>query len=539
MTDSAPLFVPGTTFGDGGRYTLCRRVGTGGMAEVYKATDSRLGNRVVALKTLSGSAFEHPWASRLRQLFVQEAQALSRVKDENVVEVLDFGVTDDGTPYMVMEFLHGEDLSALLKRTKQMEIGEAVDLLLGVCAGVHACHLAGIIHRDLKPANIFLSRTLKGRQPKILDFGVAKVLVAERGRADSTRTDLVVGTPSYMSPEQSLGRPATELSDQYSLGALLCRTLTGSPPRGVAPKPRELRPELAADLEGVILRALDPTPENRFPTVHELGQALLPFASAAGRAPWKTYYDELPSPLDQNTTGSIVRGGDVGRPDAEVAPTVAVRTYDFSVHDRTTRVASPGLGGPHQGADLTLVDPSPRRDLESAPTISLSTADILVEPQASISTGASARVPARPSVAKTGSVGTARPPHRRKLVVAFASAAMVIVAITTLGAVHLRGGSASPRPRLAPTGLLRSPTPTLVANVTATVAPRAPTLSPYTKGVTMPLSISEQPPIPPEVAIPSPPPPPPDRHRRHRRRDVTPDVPSPIEYGADGLPILY
>ncbi len=537
MTDSAPLFVPGTTFGDGGRYTLRRRVGTGGMAEVYMATDSRLGDRVVAVKTLSGSAFEHPWASRLRQLFVQEAQALSRVKDENVVEVLDFGVTDDGTPYMVMEFLHGEDLSALLKRTKQMEIGEAVDLLLGVCAGVHACHLAGIIHRDLKPANIFLSRTLKGRQPKILDFGVAKVLVAERGRADSTRTDLVVGTPSYMSPEQALGRPATELSDQYSMGALLYRILTGSPPRGASPKPRELRPELPADLEGVILRALDPTPENRFPTVHQLGQALLPFASAAGRAPWKTYYDELPSPLDQNTTGSIIRRGNGGRPEAEVASTVAVRTYDFGVHDRTTRVASPGLGGPHQAADLTLVDPSPPRDLESAPTISLSTADILVEPHASMSTGSSAEVPALPSVGKTGSGATERPSYRTRLVAAFASAAMVIVAVTTLGAVHLRGGSASPRSGLVPPGLLRSPTPPLVANVTATGGPRVPTLAPDTKGVAMPLTISEQPPILPEVAIP--PAPSTERHRRHRRHEATPDVPSPIEYSADGLPILH
>jgi len=231
----------------------------------------------VAIKTLLASVATHACGDRIRRLFIQEAQALSRVKDENVVDVLDFGViTDSETPYMVMEFLQGEDLGAFLKRTKQVDIADAVDVILGVCAGVHACHLAGIIHRDLKPANIFLAATLKGRQPKVLDFSVAKVLGPENDRADNTRTDLIVGTPSYMSPEQALGQPANELSDQYSIGALLYRSLTGCPPRGIVPRPRALRPEIPVDLEGTILRAIDSTPANRFRTVHELGQHLRP-----------------------------------------------------------------------------------------------------------------------------------------------------------------------------------------------------------------------------------------------------------------------
>jgi serine/threonine-protein kinase len=172
------------------------------MADVYKAVDRRLtdgrqNTRLVAVKVLSPNVETHEYRDRLRSLFIEESFALSRVKDDNVVAVLDSGITPGGTPYMVMEFLSGQDLAQLLKTEKTLPIDRAVDIILGICAGVHACHLAGIVHRDLKPANVFLDLTLKGEQPKILDFSVAKIPVnGAQLEKDNTRTDLIVGTPT-------------------------------------------------------------------------------------------------------------------------------------------------------------------------------------------------------------------------------------------------------------------------------------------------------------------------------------------------------
>ena len=338
MIDTPQALPIGTRLGDGERYEIRQRIGIGGMAEVYKAADTRLGNRIVAIKTLSASVAQHQFAARMRSLFIQEAQALSRVKDENVVDVLDFGTAADGTPYMVMEFLNGTDLGVFLKKNKQVTIEQAVDIMLGVCAGVHACHLAGIIHRDLKPANIFLTRTLKGEQTKVLDFSVAKVPIARSTpTVDQAKTDLIVGTPTYMSPEQALGRPANELSDQYSIGGLLYRCLTGRPPQGVLPRPRELRPEIPERLEAVILRALENQPDKRFATVHDLGHGLLPFASSSGRGRWRPYYLTPPLPVDPTTTGTLPR-----------LPTPA-RRRDWR---RRTGVGSVGAG--HRGRPVRL-----------------------------------------------------------------------------------------------------------------------------------------------------------------------------------------
>ena len=349
-------FPVGTRIGDERRYEIRERIGKGAMAEVYKAVDTRLNNRIVAVKTLSASVETHVYRDRLRTLFVEEARALARIKDDNVVAVLDSGVTPAGTPYMVMEFLGGQDLAQLLKQEKILPVERAVDVILGVCAGVHACHLAGIIHRDLKPANIFLDVTLKGEQTKVLDFSVAKIPIGhDEDEKDRTRTDLIVGTPSYMSPEQALGKPANELSDQYSVGALLYRCLTGRPPQGVLPRPREDRPEIPEGLEQAVLRAMDARPEVRFPTVYDFGRALEPFASPMGRGRWKPYYTTPPVAVR-----AAVFAGPIGavqvpsqnRPLADTS-TTSVKPYDFKAHDRTTRVDQDNV----REATTTTTDP--------------------------------------------------------------------------------------------------------------------------------------------------------------------------------------
>jgi serine/threonine protein kinase len=327
----------GTRLGDGDRYEVRRRIGQGAMAEVYQAVDRRLNNRIVAVKMLSASVTDHQFGEKMLALFIDEARALSRVKDDNVVDVLDSGTTADGVPYMVMEFLNGRDLSIVLKQEKQLSVERTADTMLAVCAGVHACHLAGIIHRDLKPANIFLEQTAKGEQPKVLDFSVAKAPVSR----DQTRTDLIVGTANYMSPEQALGRPADELSDQYSIGALIFRCLVGKPPHGLLAHAREIRPEIPEELEAVLLRAMDPIPPNRYPSVHHLGHDLLAFASPSGRLRWDLYY--ATSPLAVPVTFDRPAGAS-GPIDVDRDATTKAKPYDFGLHDRTTQTVAPVPG---------------------------------------------------------------------------------------------------------------------------------------------------------------------------------------------------
>jgi serine/threonine-protein kinase len=527
LADRPQTLPPGTRLGDGGRYELRQRIGVGGMAEVYRAVDTRLGSRVVAIKVLSASVAEHPFAEKMRGLFIQEAQALSRVKDENVVDVLDFGTADDGTPYMVMEFLNGTDLGVFLRQNENVAVDAAVDIMLGVCAGVHACHLAGIIHRDLKPANIYLSRTLKGEQPKVLDFSVAKVPLARLAAdADQAKTDLIVGTPSYMSPEQALGRPANELSDQYSIGALLYRCLTGRPPQGVLPRPREVRTDIPERLEEIILRALDPTPEKRFGTVHELGHELVAFASSTGRGRWKAYYKTPPRPIDPTTTGPLpveafkqIRAALAEPATAPSAPaTVAAPAYDFKAHERTTSLASDAAAAANAesatSTKSTAVDNVSPSALRSTASSLPSSIEI---PISDVAAPVSSTRPAEPA-APSSVVGARR--DRRRVVLAAAAAAVVVVGVTA-ATIRLRADKPSPAVAPPPPAWTRQKAPP----VTAPPVPSEPE------------PVKTEQPLPAVEAAPQDQPQPAPARRPKRRRP--PAASSAIQYGDDGLPILH
>jgi serine/threonine protein kinase len=344
MKDQKSDVPMGTRFGERGRYEIRERIGRGGMADVYKIADKELGDKVFAVKLLSveddagASESRRREIAKLRSLFLEESFALSRVQDSNVVAIISNGrLTDDRqTPYMVMEYLSGSDLNALLKTEKRLSIDRAADIMLGVCAGVHACHLSGVIHRDLKPANIFLHRTAKGEEVKVLDFSVAKVPASR----DQTKTDFVIGTDDYMAPEQRDRKPATELSDQYSLGALLYKCLTGNAPRGFFAKPREARPDIPEELEAALLKAMNPNPELRFANVHDFGGRVRPFATATARARWKHYYTTPPLPIRAAFTGPITPPSRLGIP--ELIPT-KVEVYDFKSHERTTSLGDDSL----------------------------------------------------------------------------------------------------------------------------------------------------------------------------------------------------
>jgi serine/threonine-protein kinase len=253
-------------------------LGQGGMAVVYKARQCRL-DRLVAVKMVLAGAHAGPAA---RSRFRREAEAIARLHHPNIVEIYEVG-EKDGAPYVVLELVRGGSLAKVLDGTP-LPARRAAELVLELARAVQHAHERGILHRDLKPANVLL--TEEGT-PKLTDFGLARQLEAGQG---DTRTGDVLGTPSYMAPEQAEGRvhdlgPAT---DVYGLGAILYELLTGRPPfkgasvletleqvRTLDPvDPRALQPRLPGDLETVCLKCLEKKPAHRYPSAAALADDL-------------------------------------------------------------------------------------------------------------------------------------------------------------------------------------------------------------------------------------------------------------------------
>jgi len=295
-TDAEDLFVKGQRID---RYEIREHIGQGGMGTVYRAVDTKLG-RIVALKTVVAHKRGDKLTEEIRERFMREALAASRVDHRNVVQVLDFGFADHGTPYMVMEYLRGRSLSAILKSASApLAIDYVADVLLSVCAALRACHHVGIIHRDLKPANIYLCDTDTGWEVKVLDFGISKAPTAD----ELTQDGQIIGTPQYLSPEQIEGTVGNE-SDQYALGVLLYVCLTQRLPYANFHGVRLLRaisegkfdpPAVSGALEAIVLRAMHVEPRQRFDSIHALGQRLWDFASPSGQTQWKTFYFHTPA----------------------------------------------------------------------------------------------------------------------------------------------------------------------------------------------------------------------------------------------------
>ncbi len=280
-----------------GAYVIQGCIGQGGMARVYRAQHRAL-RKPVALKIMEGPLLQRPeW----RQRFVREGQAAAAVKHPNVVDITDVGVWQ-GRPYLVMELLEGEDLEHRLSRGDSLSEAETARLLIPVIAGLALAHACGVVHRDLKPSNVFLARGPEGEiVPKLLDFGISKW--AGGGDIDPTSTPHgeLMGSPMYMSPEAVRGaRDLTPQSDQYSLGVVLYECVTGRAPfeagsllavldavaRGEVEPPRRYRPDLSQIMEDAILRAMNPEPRLRFPTVRELGRVLCQCADHRTRLLW-------------------------------------------------------------------------------------------------------------------------------------------------------------------------------------------------------------------------------------------------------------
>ncbi len=294
--------APGTTVG---QYVVEKRIGAGGMGEVYQAMHTGL-NKRVAIKTLRS---EHANNEVVLGRFLREGQVASRIRHPNVVDITDVGVIGE-LPCMVMEFMQGEALSDLLKREKKLPLAEAIEWLLPVIAAVHAAHVQGVVHRDIKPANIFLAKNYSGEvTPKVLDFGISKVL-EDPGEITRSSGSSFLGSPHYASPELARGEKDLDAkSDQYALGVVLYEASCGVRPfagkatsfmalmyaiaGGQFARPTEHEPSLPPAFEATVLRAMATNREDRFPSVVELGAALLPFASPRAVLLWEPVFGKV------------------------------------------------------------------------------------------------------------------------------------------------------------------------------------------------------------------------------------------------------
>jgi predicted Ser/Thr protein kinase len=273
------------------RYHMLKRLGEGGMGKVYLAEHVKM-NRQCAVKVMNGALLNDSDAA---QRFAREASNAARIIHPNVAAVFDYGEAD-GVVYLVMEYVEGEPLTRLLERETALSAARAVDIAHQVAEALVAAHELGIVHRDLKPDNIIVAPNRSGRDvAKVVDFGIAKAI--EEGPGESlTRTGLVIGTPEYMSPEQLLGDPVDARSDIYSLGCILYQMLTGrrsfdEPTREQmikrrltekAPHPRELVSDLPKTLDLIVARMLARTPQDRYATVAEVRDLLIPAIALEG-----------------------------------------------------------------------------------------------------------------------------------------------------------------------------------------------------------------------------------------------------------------
>ena len=265
---------------DIGRYHIEEKLGQGGMATVYKAYDTNL-ERDVAIKFIRRDAFPKEISDKVLKRFEREAKALARLAHPNIVRIYDYGEFE-GSPYLVMEYVEGGTLKAYAG--SPMPIGQVVQLLLPVARALEYAHEENLIHRDVKPANILISK--KG-QPMLSDFGIAKILDLEDSNT-LTGTNVGVGTPEYMAPEQGLGRSVDARADVYSLGVMMFELVTGHKPYTAdtpmavvlkhvsdpLPKLGDYIPNVPANVEKVLFKALAKKPEDRFQNMEEFANAM-------------------------------------------------------------------------------------------------------------------------------------------------------------------------------------------------------------------------------------------------------------------------
>lgn len=270
------------------RYRIEGKMGSGGMAEVYRAQDLTL-ERKVAIKVLRRN---YSNSAEFRARFHQEAKAAANLSHPNIVTVHDFGYTEDQL-YIVMEHVPGVDLKTLIKERGKFSMEEAIDLIGQACAGLGYAHRAGLVHCDVKPQNMLVT---PDKRLKVVDFGIARALASI---SPEEQSDVVWGSPQYFSPEQARGFAPSPASDVYSLGVIFYEMLTGRLPfiasnpqelarlhrEALPPSPRRYNSQISVPLEQIILKVLAKEPSARYRTADQLGRVLMNFSRQAPAAP--------------------------------------------------------------------------------------------------------------------------------------------------------------------------------------------------------------------------------------------------------------
>ena len=323
MSEPRESLSPGKNLG---AYRILRVLGGGGMGTVYEAEHLTLKKRV-ALKALSGQGADD---AECRARFLREGKAASRIQHPHVVDITDVR-EGAGIAFLVMEYLEGESLRARVERCGPVAARDLADLSVPVVAALQVAHQRGVVHRDLKPDNIFLSRTVTGRVvPKVLDFGISKVLNDDPLDAYLTAEHAFLGTPYFMSPEQARGAANVDArSDQYSFGVSLYECATGVNPflghttligilqaiaSGGYELPRARNPAIPKALEQIILRTMANEPSDRYPSMGALGAELMQLAGPQIVSAWSDYFKDFaeevpPSSLPAVTTLSAKSRG--------------------------------------------------------------------------------------------------------------------------------------------------------------------------------------------------------------------------------------
>ena len=324
----------------GQKYRLGRLIGKGGMGKVYEAHHEEIGKRV-AVKCISSKFAEDEGAVAR---FFREARAAAAIGHRSIIDVYDVGREDDGSIYMVMEYLEGRSLGEVLCQRKKLDPALTAYVTCQVLSALSAAHEKGVVHRDLKPDNIFLvSNRQAWPEVKLLDFGISKIIGAMDTEERLTATGAVLGTPYYMSPEQTVGRSDVDHRiDIYSMGVILYECVTGRVPfkgkhafalvnkilHGRVAPPSDLVDDLPVGYEEVILKAMDRERENRYASASEMFGALLPYVDqiACGRISFPDGID-----VDKALAGLGSSGaGELPQGSASSGVGVAERRHDTS-----------------------------------------------------------------------------------------------------------------------------------------------------------------------------------------------------------------
>ncbi len=321
LADDIPGLDPGSSLDDTRKYTVVRRIGRGAMGAVYLVEHNDLGKRLAAKVV----AAEHARNARAVARLKNEARTASTIEHENIVNVTDFGTRPDGSVFVIMELLRGQDLRARMEEriaehkrdrtiSRYLPDSEVRQVVRDILRGLGAAHGAGIVHRDLKPENVFLAETSGTVRSKLVDFGISK-LQQGHGNLHLTGTGQIVGTPLYMAPEQAASGEVDGRADLYSLGALIYEMVTGEMPfpaktvyevlvkhaTAIPDAPHTKRPDVPAAVEAIVMRCLEKDPAKRFATAEEM------------LAAWDAAFDEAALASTIEASGDAMRASSAAR----------------------------------------------------------------------------------------------------------------------------------------------------------------------------------------------------------------------------------